>query len=126
MALTGDRSVLDEPVGYLEGRALNAGEESYYDLPTQANLVESLYQHCQRALGHALQYGAHGLPLMGSGDWNDGMNRVGEQGLGESVWLGFFGHEVLRAFASVALRHGDSAFALQCSRQAATLAEHLE
>ncbi|MFP3526124.1 hypothetical protein SB912_26935, partial [Pantoea sp. SIMBA_072] len=54
------------------------------------------------------------------------MNRVGEQGLGESVWLGFFGHEVLRAFASVALRHGDSAFALQCSRQAATLAEHLE
>jgi len=63
---------------------------------------------------------------MGSGDWNDGMNRVGEQGLGESVWLGFFGHEVLRAFASVALRHGDSAFALQCSRQAATLAEHLE
>ncbi|UPL08021.1 beta-(1,2)-glucan biosynthesis protein [Pseudomonas sp. IsoF] len=126
VALTGDRSVLDEPVGYLEGRALNAGEESYYDLPTQANLVESLYQHCQRALGHALQYGAHGLPLMGSGDWNDGMNRVGEQGLGESVWLGFFGHEVLRAFASVALRHGDSVFALQCSRQAATLAEHLE
>ncbi|MFP3499291.1 hypothetical protein SB759_34295, partial [Pseudomonas sp. SIMBA_059] len=61
VALTGDRSVLDEPVGYLEGRALNAGEESYYDLPTQANLVESLYQHCQRALGHALQYGAHGL-----------------------------------------------------------------
>jgi cellobiose phosphorylase len=126
VALTGDHAVLDEPVGYLQGRALNAGEESYYDLPTQANLFESLYQHCQRALGHALQYGAHGLPLMGSGDWNDGMNRVGEQGLGESVWLGFFGHEVLRAFASVALGHGDSAFALQCSRQAATLAEHLE
>jgi cellobiose phosphorylase len=63
---------------------------------------------------------------MGSGDWNDGMNRVGEQGKGESVWLGFFGHEVLRAFGSVALRHGDSGFALQCANQAGVLAEELE
>lgn len=123
---TGDYAVLDEPVGYLEGRALNAGEESYYDLPGHSALVEGLYQHCQRALGHALQCGAHGLPLMGSGDWNDGMNRVGEQGQGESVWLGFFGHEVLRAFGCVALRQGDSAFALRCTTQAAALAEKLE
>lgn len=126
VAITGDYSVLDEPAGYLEGRALNAGEESYYDLPAHSPLVETLYQHCRRALGHALQCGEHGLPLMGSGDWNDGMNRVGEQGRGESVWLGFFGHEVLRAFASVALRHGDGAFAVQCTRQAGALAEHLE
>ncbi|WP_152031548.1 GH36-type glycosyl hydrolase domain-containing protein [Pseudomonas putida] len=124
--VTGDYSVLDEPVGYLQGRALNAGEESYYDLPAHSELVESLYQHCQRAIAHALQCGVHGLPLMGSGDWNDGMNRVGEQGKGESVWLGFFGHEVLRAFGSVALRHGDSGFALQCANQAGVLAEKLE
>jgi cellobiose phosphorylase len=126
VTVTGDHTVLDEPVGYLEGRALNAGEESYYDLPTHSSLVENLYQHCQRALGHALQCGVHGLPLMGSGDWNDGMNRVGEQGRGESVWLGFFGHEVLRAFASVALHQGDSAFAMRCTHQAAALAENLE
>ncbi|MFJ3076569.1 GH36-type glycosyl hydrolase domain-containing protein [Pseudomonas sp. NPDC087029] len=124
--LTGDTTVLDEPVGYLEGRALNAGEESYYDLPGHSPQVESLYQHCQRALGHALQCGVHGLPLIGSGDWNDGMNRVGEQGRGESVWLGFFGHEVLRAFAGLALGHGDSAFALRCTTQAAALAQQLE
>jgi len=126
VAITGDYTVLDEPVGYLAGRALNAGEESYYDLPAHASLVESLYQHCQRALQHGLQCGVHGLPLMGSGDWNDGMNRVGEQGRGESVWLGFFGHEVLRAFGSVALHHGDSSFALHCTTQAAALAENLE
>jgi cellobiose phosphorylase len=124
--LTGDHGVLYETVGYLEGRALNAGEESYYDLPAHSPLVESLYQHCQRAIGHALQCGVHGLPLIGSGDWNDGMNRVGEQGRGESVWLGFFGHEVLRAFASLALRHGDRAVALRCTTQAAALAQQLE
>ncbi|MBH3454456.1 cyclic beta 1-2 glucan synthetase [Pseudomonas monteilii] len=124
--ITGDKAVLDEPVGYLEGRELNVGEESYYDLPAHSHLVESLYQHCQRALGHALQCGVHGLPLIGSGDWNDGMNRIGEQGRGESVWLGFFGHEVLRAFGDLALRHGDTGFAVHCTRQAAVLAENLE
>ncbi|CAM3750570.1 Protein NdvB [Pseudomonas reidholzensis] len=121
-----DLSVLDEPVGYLEGRPLNAGEESYYDLPARATRVESLYQHCQRALERALPCGVHGLPLMGSGDWNDGMNRVGEHGLGESVWLGFFGHQVLQAFARVAQRRGDSAFAEQCATRAAALERNLE
>ncbi|WP_110968877.1 GH36-type glycosyl hydrolase domain-containing protein [Pseudomonas huaxiensis] len=124
--VTGDSSVLDEPVGYIEGRALHSGEESYYDLPARSPLMESLYQHCRRALGHALQCGVHGLPLMGSGDWNDGMNRVGEQGLGESVWLGFFGHEVLQAFGRLAQRQGDSEFALSCAKQATALADNLE
>jgi len=124
--VTGDRSVLDEAVGYIEGRPLNPGEESYYDLPARSALVESLYQHCQRALGQALQCGAHGLPLMGSGDWNDGMNRVGEQGLGESVWLGFFGHHVLQAFARIAQRQGDRHFAEHCAKQAAALSSNLE
>lgn len=124
--VTGDYAVLDEPVSYLQGRALNPGEESYYDLPVRSELVESLYQHCKRALDHALQWGPHSLPLMGSGDWNDGMNRVGEQGKGESVWLGFFGHEVLRVFGSVAQRQGDSSFAVRCSNLAVALAENLE
>ncbi|MFP3520861.1 cyclic beta-1,2-glucan synthase, partial [Pseudomonas sp. SIMBA_077] len=76
-------------------RLLNSGEESYYDLPQASGLRESLYLHCRRAIEHGQRRGVHGLPLMGTGDWNDGMNRVGEHGLGESVWLGFFGHEVL-------------------------------
>ncbi|CAK9889463.1 MULTISPECIES: glycoside hydrolase family 94 protein [Pseudomonas] len=124
--VTGDLGVLDEQVGYIEGRALNPGEESYYDLPNRSALDESLYQHCQRALQHGLQCGVHGLPLMGSGDWNDGMNRVGEQGLGESVWLGFFGVEVLQQFARTAQRHGDTAFAEACNGRAVTLRGNLE
>lgn len=124
--VSGDVAVLDEVVGYLEGRALNSGEESYYDLPGHSPLQESLYQHCQRALEHGLAVGAHGLPLMGSGDWNDGMNKVGEQGMGESVWLGFFAHEVLRQFAATAQRHGDARFAQRCGEQAAMLRDNLQ
>ncbi|CAB3785199.1 Cyclic beta-(1,2)-glucan synthase NdvB [Pararobbsia alpina] len=124
--VTGDRSVLDEPVAYLEGRPLNPGEESYYDLPTRSGLRETLYQHCVRAIEHASPRGAQGLPLIGSGDWNDGMNRVGDKGKGESVWLGFFLYEVLRDFACTAHEHGDSAFAERCETQARTLRDNLE
>ena len=77
VAATGDTGVLDEPVHFLEGRALKAEEASYYDLPKQSDQVASLYDHCVRAIEHGLRFGAHGLPLMGSGDWNDGMNLVG-------------------------------------------------
>jgi cellobiose phosphorylase len=126
LRITGDKSVLDEPVAYLEGRLLNAGEESYFDLPGHSGLQESLYQHCVRALEHGLNMGAHGLPLMGGGDWNDGMNRVGEQGRGESVWLGFFLYHVLLQFAPLARAHGDPAFAQRCASHAAVLRENLE
>ncbi|WP_037007044.1 MULTISPECIES: GH36-type glycosyl hydrolase domain-containing protein [Pseudomonas] len=119
--VTGDASVLSEDVGYLEGRALNSGEQSYYDLPSRSPLRETLYQHCVRAIEHSLRRGVHGLPLMGDGDWNDGMNRVGEGGKGESVWLGFFGYDVLRRFATTALLQGDAAFAKRCEEQAETL-----
>ncbi|TBV01814.1 glycoside hydrolase family 94 protein [Phytopseudomonas dryadis] len=119
--VTGDQSVLGEAVGYLEGRELNPGEESYYDLPSQSALRESLYQHCVRAIERSLARGVHGLPLMGHGDWNDGMNRVGEQGRGESVWLGFFGYDVLRRFADTALGNGDAVFARRCTEQAEAL-----
>lgn len=124
--ITGDRSVLEVEVGYLEGRQLNPGEESYYDLPQASGLRESLYRHCQRAIEHGSRRGVHGLPLMGTGDWNDGMNRVGERGLGESVWLGFFSHEVLQRFAVTAEQHADPAFARTCREQALALRAALD
>jgi len=124
--VTGDLGVLDAPAGYLEGRALGAGEESYYDLPGTSPLSEPLYQHCVRAIEHSLARGVHGLPLMGCGDWNDGMNRVGHHGAGESVWLGFFSHRLLEQFATLARRHGDPAFAQRCRDTAAGLARNLE
>jgi cellobiose phosphorylase len=111
---TGDTGVLDEVVGYIEGRPLQVGEESYYDLPHHSGLSEPLYHHCVRAIEHSLPRGVHALPLIGSGDWNDGMNSVGEFGRGESVWLAFFGARVLTDFAQVARLHGDIAFAERC------------
>jgi cellobiose phosphorylase len=86
---------------FLEGRPVNPDDDSYYDLPA-CRPTASLYQHCVRAIQHGLRFGERGLPLMGSGDWNDGMNLVGMQGKGESVWLGFFLCEVLRQFAELA------------------------
>jgi cellobiose phosphorylase len=123
---TGDRAVLEEPVHFIEGRALNAGEESYYDQPGRSLATASLYQHCVRAITHGLRFGAHGLPLMGSGDWNDGMNLVGIQMKGESVWLGFFLHAVLRAFGELAMRQDDAAFAACCRYEADQLRHNLE
>jgi cellobiose phosphorylase len=123
---TADVGVLEEPAGYLEGRLLAAGEESYYDLPGVSPQRESLYRHCVRAIEHSLRRGHHGLPLMGSGDWNDGMNRVGHLGAGESVWLGFFSYQVLEQFAVTARLHGDHQFAKRCSDGAAELQCNLE
>ena len=81
----------------------------------------SLYQHCVRAIERGADVGEHGLPLIGSGDWNDGMDQVGAKGKGESVWLAFFRHEVLERFAGVARSRGDAPFADQCVAQAAEL-----
>ncbi len=125
--LTGDRSVLDEKVSYIEGRPLNADEESYYDLPVHSALREDLYRHCVRALerGWGL-LGERGLPLMGSGDWNDGMNRVGDGGKGESVWLGFFLFDVTKRFAPVAQARGDYLIADRCEEMAKRLRKNIE
>ena len=95
---TGDSGVLDEPIHFVEGRPVNQEEDSYYDLPGRSAKAASLYEHCVRAILKGLTRGEHGLPLIGSGDWNDGMNMVGEQGRGESVWLGFFLYDVLMQF----------------------------
>ncbi|MDP9199234.1 MAG: cyclic beta 1-2 glucan synthetase [Pseudomonadota bacterium] len=122
---TGDATILDERIHFLEGRGLGADEESYYDLPGRAREAASVYQHCVRAIQHGLRFGRHGLPLMGSGDWNDGMNLVGIHGKGESVWLGFFLHKVLVSFAAIALRHDDAPFAERCHSQAADLRRNI-
>ncbi len=123
---TGDRKVLDESVHFLEGRLVNAGDDSYYDLPGRSATTATLYQHGVRAILHGLQFGAHGLPLMGSGDWNDGMNLVGIKGTGESVWLGFFLCTVLQQFAEVALLQGDASFAQRCDAEGVKLRQNLE
>jgi len=113
--------VLDEPVPFLHGRLPRADEESFYDLPQSGPASAPLYDHCVRAIEHALHFGAHGLPLFSGGDWNDGMNLVGRQGRGESVWLAFFLYDVLSRFADVAERHGDVVMADRCSIEAGRL-----
>lgn len=123
---TGDTGVLDEPVHFLEGRELNAQEESYYDQPQRSAEAASLYEHCVRAIRHGLRFGAHQMPLIGCGDWNDGMNLVGRHGKGESVWLAWFLYENLERFAGLAGSRGDTAFADFCVTQAAQLRENIE
>jgi cellobiose phosphorylase len=123
---TGDTGVLDEVIPFIDGRPVNAEEDSYYDLPRRSAERDTLYAHCTRAILHGLRFGAHGLPLMGSGDWNDGMNCVGVQGKGESVWLGFFLYDVLERFAELARRHGDPLFAERCQTEAAQLRLNIE
>ncbi len=122
---TGDVNILAEEAHFLEGRLLNAEEESYYDLPHCSQEKASLYQHCVRALRHGLRFGERGLPLMGSGDWNDGMNLVGIEGKGESVWLGFFLYDVLISFADIAIGQHDGDFAQHCQEQATQLRQQL-
>ncbi|MEP0548892.1 MAG: glucoamylase family protein [Rhodothermales bacterium] len=103
---TGDTAVLDEEIRFLTARALEEGEDEVYLTPTPAG-SGSLYEHGCRALDISLTKGPHGLPLMGSGDWNDGMNRVGNDGRGESVWLGFFLRHILRLWIPLSEARGD-------------------
>ncbi len=123
---TGDTGVLDQNVPFLEGRAVNPQDDSYYDMPAPSAVSASLYEHAQRALWHGLRFGSHGLPLMGSGDWNDGMNLVGHGGRGESVWLGFFLCEALARFAELARRQADDDSARRCETERAQLQLRLE
>jgi cyclic beta-1,2-glucan synthetase len=99
---TGDASVLDERVPFLEGQYLEPGEHDSFFQPAISDETATLFDHCALALDKSLALGSHGLPLMGTGDWNDGMNRVGEKGQGESVWLGWILYTALLAFATLA------------------------
>jgi cyclic beta-1,2-glucan synthetase len=105
---TEDEAVLDEEIAWLDGATLNEGQQESYFEPTQSDDRATLYEHCARALDCSLDLGSHGLPLIGGGDWNDGMNRVGHQGRGESVWLGWFLSSNLREFALIADRRGEA------------------
>ncbi len=121
-----DTGVLDEMIPFLEARAVKPEEEAYYDLPHHADESGTLYQHCVRSIENGLRFGEHGLPLMGCGDWNDGMNLIGKDGRGESVWLAFFLYEVLTHFAPLARARGDHDFAKRCLDQAQELQKNIE
>jgi cyclic beta-1,2-glucan synthetase len=116
--VTGDGSLLNESAPYLSMRQLEADEHEVYDLPQVTEEHGSVYEHCVRALKRACTSGAHGLPLIGIGDWNDGLNRVGVEGKGESVWLAWFLITTLRGFAEHAAARGDIAVAAEFRRQA--------
>ncbi|HAH31833.1 MAG TPA: cyclic beta 1-2 glucan synthetase, partial [Elusimicrobia bacterium] len=122
----GDTGVLDEPVSFIEGPPVKPEEESYYDLPKATGKPGTLYEHCVRAVKHSLKFGVHGLPLMGSGDWNDGMNLVGHEGKGESVWLAFFLIHVLKAMAALAASRSDKDFSELCLGETEKLARNIE
>ncbi len=124
--MTGDTGLLEEPVPFLNSRALHADEEANYELPQISDDVGSVYEHALRAIDRAMQFGAHGLPLMGCGDWNDGMNLVGQYGKGESVWLGFFLYEVLNKFATLARQREDISTAERLELEAGRLRGNIE
>jgi cyclic beta-1,2-glucan synthetase len=123
---TGDIAVLDHPLHFLEGRPVEPPHDSYYDLPAKSPTSATLYEHAARAVAHGLRFGAHGLPLIGTGDWNDGMNLVGQHGRGESVWLGFFLCEVLARFAALTERRGDETSAARYRSERERLQAQLE
>jgi cyclic beta-1,2-glucan synthetase len=125
IAATGDIAILDEQVPFIQGRPLNANEESYYDLPVPSDQSGSLYEHCKRAMQHAFRFGENGLPLIGSGDWNDGMNMVGINGKGESVWLAFFLYDVLLRFMEVSKLKNDGSAIRQYQEQADLLKKNI-
>ncbi len=118
LEVTGDRSLLDESVPFLRMRELGAGEHESYDRPEVTGEMATVHEHCLRALRRASTAGAHGLPLIGGGDWNDGMNRIGIEGRGESVWLAWFLVATLRAYAVHADTSNDPTTAAECRSRA--------
>ena len=123
---TGDAGLLEEPVPFLEAPPLDPETQDAYLQPRVSNETRPMFEHCLRAIDRGLTAGAHGLPLMGSGDWNDGMNRVGREGRGESAWVGFFLHAVLSEFGPLCEARGDLARAERYRDEARRLGNMLE
>ena len=123
---TGDVKILDEQVPFLKSPLLEPHEHERYEQPAASGSSATLYDHCRRAIEHGFRTGSHGLPLMGCGDWNDGMNRVGELGLGESVWVGWMQLVVLRDFVPIAQARGDDDAVRLYKQRASHLREALE
>jgi cellobiose phosphorylase len=125
--ITGDAAILDEEIPFLEGMPLKDGELERVFIPDRSALTAPVWEHCRRALDHAWRLGSHGLPLFGSGDWCDGMNRVGSEGRGESVWLGWFLCAVLHSFSGVMEKHdGGPPLAATWRERAAAMASAVE
>ncbi|MBW4090377.1 MAG: glycosyl transferase [Proteobacteria bacterium] len=122
----GDTAVLDVSVPFLEGQRLMPGEHDAFFQPTVSEETATLFAHCARGLDASLALGSHGLPLIGTGDWNDGMNRVGAEGRGESVWLGWFLYATLMGFAPLADARGETARATAWWAHAAGLRAALD
>jgi len=123
---TGDDRVLDEMIPFIEGAALRPGEHDSFFQPMISDQQATLFEHCARGLDQSLAVGDHGLPLIGTGDWNDGMNRVGELGKGESTWLGWFLHTTLTALTPLAEGRGERVRAATWRAHADTLRDALE
>ncbi|HRB00836.1 MAG TPA: glucoamylase family protein [Ignavibacteria bacterium] len=126
ISVTGDTQILDVPVRFLEGPLLNSDQESYYDLPAESGKSTKLYDHCIRAIRNGFKFGIHGLPLIGTGDWNDGYDKVGNEGKGESVWLAFFQYDILIRFSEIANLQKDSEFAEECINKAQQLKSNID
>jgi cyclic beta-1,2-glucan synthetase len=126
VAATGDATVLDQRVPYLKSPPLKPDQEEDYGLPETSAETGTVYEHSARALDHGWRLGAHGLPLMGTGDWNDGMNRVGSGGKGESVWNAWFLVDILQRFAELAKMRGDADRAALCQQHADQLRAAVE
>jgi cyclic beta-1,2-glucan glucanotransferase len=124
--VTGDLGLLDEMVPFLDGPALRAGEHDSYFQPMIAEEKATVFEHCALCLDRSLSVGSRGLPLIGTGDWNDGMNRVGAEGRGESVWLAWFLHATLTAFAPLAEKRGEQARTATWRHHAAALRDSIE
>jgi cyclic beta-1,2-glucan synthetase len=123
---TGDADILDERVPFLEAPPLAADAHEAYSRPNVSSSDATLFEHCVRAIDKGLTTGAHGLPLIGAGDWNDGMNRVGPAGRGESTWLGFFLHTILSDFVPLSRGRKDDSRADRYLHEARRLASALE
>ncbi|GHV16661.1 hypothetical protein FACS189425_01350 [Clostridia bacterium] len=119
---TGDEGVLDEETNFIESQQLEKGQNERYDIPKISAECANVYEHCVRAIERSLKFGEHGLPLIGSGDWNDGMSNVGTQGKGESVWLAWFLYDVLVKFIPICERKGDT----ERAKRFAKIAEELK
>lgn len=125
LTVTEDEEILSENIPFLKGVDLNGEDERYFP-PQKSEITGDLYEHCLRSIRHSLKFGAHHLPLIGSGDWNDGMNRIGNQGNGESVWLGWFLIDVLKKFIPICKKRGDDAAAKEFENVLSDLTLHID